>query len=200
MLLHAEAAAPWPEDPGHTRLGNGHVGLRVRHCTLCCYRYCYCVVACYSSTTPIRLHSNTPHRLKHRLAGWERDPGALPAGPSSARRVCRYIIVDDAGRLHNCNVLNALACSAVVSHLPSLLQRRLHPFNLPLPVLKHCRPPFETRLATRLDWPSLPVAYRALPCRQTIGLHLKHCAFLPSCPQHHSQSCNPPKPAIQPLP
>lgn len=69
----------------------------------------------------------------------------------------------------------------------------------PLPVLKHRRPPFETRLATRLDWPSLPVAYRALPCRQTIGLHLKHCAFLPSCPQHHSQSCLPPKPAIQPL-
>ena len=121
---HAEAAAPWPEYPGRTRLGNGPVALlwacwccygraRVRHCTLCCY--CYCVVACYSSTTPIRLHSNTPHRLKHRLPGWERDPGALPAGPSSPRRVCRYIIVDDAGRLHNCNVLNALACSAVVS-------------------------------------------------------------------------------------
>ncbi|KAJ5027561.1 hypothetical protein J3E73DRAFT_430530 [Bipolaris maydis] len=98
------------------------------------------------------------------------------------------------------STLTRLTASSTVCQAGNVTQPSVYILlHSPLPVLKHRRPPFETRLATRLDWPSLPVAYRALPCRQTIGLHLKHCAFLPSCPQHHSQSCLPPKPAIQPL-
>ncbi|KAF5852973.1 hypothetical protein GGP41_001490 [Bipolaris sorokiniana] len=127
------------------------------------------------------------------------SPAIHPPRPSGSTltRLTASSTVYQAG-----NVTQSSVAVVSIATITTLHYTTLHyttPIQSPLPVLKHCRPPFETRLATRLDWPSLPVAYRALPCWQTIGLHLKHCAFLPSCPQHHSQSCNPPEPAIQPL-
>lgn len=118
----------------------------------------YCVVACYSSTIVIWLHSNPTHRFNLCLPTEQRDPTTRPADPlvpaslPQAPRLSEYISPTAAA--------NSRACSADrvkvdrCAHLDR--SSTLIPTQLSNPhPSKTYSTSFETRFASRLYWLSI---------------------------------------------
>lgn len=104
----------------------------------------YCVVACYSSTIVIWLHSNPTHRFNLCLPTEQRDPTTRPADPlvpaslPQAPRLSEYISPTAAANSRACSADRVKLTAAPTSIVRPLSSQHNSPTRIHL---KHTRPP-----------------------------------------------------------